>query len=51
MPGHQLLRDSVVLGLAGGNDRIDRTALIATIGQIVPVSEIDSIENLGNFSE
>ncbi|CAF1603205.1 unnamed protein product, partial [Didymodactylos carnosus] len=50
-PGHQLLRDSVVLGLVGGNDRIDRTALIATIGQIVPVSEIDSIGNLGNFSE
>lgn len=51
MAVHQLLRESVLLTLIKGDDRIDRMAIINALGQLVPVSDIDSLGTLGNFSE
>jgi hypothetical protein len=51
MPVHQLLRESVMLTLIKGDDRIDRTMIIAALGQLISVSDIDSLGNLGKFSE
>ena len=41
----------MLLTLIKGSDRIDRTAFITALGQLIPVTDIDSSENLGNFSE
>lgn len=51
MPAHQLLREAVLLTLIKGDDRIERTAIIVAIGRLIPVTDIDSLGNLGNFSE
>lgn len=51
MTSHQLLQESVALTLVNGNDRIDRTAIIAAIGKIVPVNDVESFGNLGDLNK
>ncbi|CAK9188731.1 unnamed protein product [Sphagnum troendelagicum] len=51
MQRHQLLRDSVALRLIRGNERIDRAAIIISIGQLIPIADIESLGNLGDITE
>ncbi|CAF4750573.1 unnamed protein product, partial [Rotaria magnacalcarata] len=43
-----LLQEAVGLTLIKGDDRIDRSAIIAAIGKIVPVADLESFGNLGD---
>lgn len=51
MPAHQLLRESVLLTLIKGSEKIDRAALITALAEVTAVTEIDSFGSLGNFQE
>ena len=51
MSSNNLLRESVSLTLVQGEERIDRTAIIQALGQLIPVTEIDALGNLGDFNE
>ena len=51
MTTHQLLRESILLTFVSGNPRIDRKALITAVGAAVPLTEVDSMGNLGNINE
>ena len=51
MSVHHLLRESVLLTLLSGGTRIDRKALVQAIGNVVPVSGVDALGNLGSMSE
>ncbi|CAF4902710.1 unnamed protein product, partial [Rotaria magnacalcarata] len=42
MSRYQLLQEAVGLTLIKGDDRIDRSAIIAAIGKIVPVADLES---------
>ncbi|CAF1580880.1 unnamed protein product [Rotaria magnacalcarata] len=48
MSRYQLLQEAVGLTLIKGDDRIDRSAIIAAIGKIVPVADLESFGNLGD---
>ena len=51
MSSHNFLRESVSLTLIQGEEKIDRSAIIRALGDLIPVSEIDSLGNIGNFNE
>ncbi|CAF2715387.1 unnamed protein product [Rotaria sp. Silwood2] len=51
MSNHQLLQEFVGLTLVDSNDRIDRTAIIATIGKIIPIDDVESFGNLGDIKK
>ncbi|CAM4808816.1 unnamed protein product [Rotaria magnacalcarata] len=48
MSRYQLLQEAVGLTLIKGDDRIDRSAIIAASGKIVPVADLESFGNLGD---
>ncbi|CAF4408867.1 unnamed protein product [Rotaria sp. Silwood2] len=50
MSNHQLLQEFVGLTLVDSNDRIDRTAIIATIGKIIPIDDVESFVNDQTFA-
>jgi len=51
MATHNLLRESVLLKLVKGDEKINRNAIVKSLSQIIQVSDIDSLGNLGDFTE
>jgi hypothetical protein len=51
MATHNLLRESVLLKLVKGDEKINRNAIVTSLSQIIQVSDIDSLGNLGDFTE
>lgn len=51
MSSHNLLRESVSLTLIQGEEKIDRTAIIRALGDLIPVNDVDSLGNLGDYNE
>ena len=51
MWNHNILQDSVALTLVNGSNRVDRTAVIGAIGNIVPIDDIESFGNLGDINK
>ncbi|CAF1624177.1 unnamed protein product, partial [Adineta steineri] len=51
MTTHNLLRESVLLKLVQGEEKIDRNAIVKSLSQIIQASDIDSLGNLGDVTE